>query len=111
MLNVKSLILLDPGSSHKSTQIIPVSVSNWFKSKKESLQASHSAHFGKNILILSNFTYWYKIFLSQLAFKRSRGEMNAGGESLSREIKDSFLLKCTWKPDAQIFLLISMNNL
>lgn len=37
--------------------------------------------------------------------------MNAGGESLSREIKGSFLLKCTWKPDAQIFLLISMNNL
>ena len=37
--------------------------------------------------------------------------MNAGGESLSTEIKGSFLLKCTWKPDAQIFLLISMNNL
>lgn len=55
MLNVKTLILLDPGSRHKSTQIIHVSVSNWFKSKKESLQASHSAHFGKNILILVEF--------------------------------------------------------
>ena len=57
MLNVKTLILLGPGSSQKSTQIIQshVSVSNWFKSKKESLQASHSAHFGKNIQILVEF--------------------------------------------------------